>query len=195
MYNPWVDCRNINICGLKYTTATRNITRNAYIPKWCDKFFEKKHSWRPPRRTASRCSRAGRSRVCFAPCRPPYAPWRSPTSRFLRLAVLQISGGARRAGRALGRPAQRMRRENVSQQRRGAGSSCARAPHAQWCQMASSFFLAGRPGHCLLSLESYDAGHVGRAAAVTSHARPRAQPAGWRACCSAPSAHCCSSHR
>ena len=41
LYNPWVDCRSINICGLKYlvtTTATR-----AYIPKWCDKFFEKQH--------------------------------------------------------------------------------------------------------------------------------------------------------
>jgi hypothetical protein len=41
LYNPWVDCRTINICGLKYlvtATATR-----AYIPKWCDKFFEKNH--------------------------------------------------------------------------------------------------------------------------------------------------------
>jgi hypothetical protein len=42
-FNPWLDCRNINIYGLKYTTATQKITRNAYIPKWCHKFFEKKH--------------------------------------------------------------------------------------------------------------------------------------------------------
>jgi hypothetical protein len=87
MYNPWVDCRNINICGLKYTTTTRNITRNAYIPKWCDKFFEKKHllaaaeangikvfkSWTKPRLLRSLqttvCALAISHGPVLAPCR------------------------------------------------------------------------------------------------------------------------------
>ena len=38
-----MDCRNINIYGLHYATTRQKIARNAYIPKWCDKFFEKKH--------------------------------------------------------------------------------------------------------------------------------------------------------
>jgi hypothetical protein len=59
LFNPYLDCRNINIYGLHYATTRQKIARNAYIPKWCHQFFEKKHlaaADRPPTRSGTLAS-------------------------------------------------------------------------------------------------------------------------------------------